>query len=189
VGLAVEQQRGQPSPSSLTLPGFVGLHPQVALDDIRPELVGVDEDRLGQRNHGRRRDAGLGGEIGGAAPGGAGPRPPGCSERVKAAARLELGFAEAVPDLAGVAGRPLAALDRVEERLHRLLDPEPDPHPLRAPEHLGVERALGTDLRHDRVGQPVDRTADGGDGLGWKRVGFPGPDYHIVTNTHVQDVA
>ena len=71
-------------------------------------------------------------------------------ERFEAAAGLELGLPEPPPHLAGFGPGTLAALDRVEERLDRLLDPHPDAQALRTAEHVGVDGVLAPD-RPDHV--------------------------------------
>ena len=165
VGLGVEQQRGQPAAPALALAGLVRLDPDIALDHVGGELVRVDEDRLGERDHGRGVDPGPGGELGGPAPGGARAGPERRPERFETAAGLELGLPEPPPHLVGFGPRTLAALDRVEERLDRLLDPHPDAHALRTAEHVGVDGVLAPDRPDHVVDKRTHASADSCGGL------------------------
>ena len=144
--VGIEQQGDQPPTPTLTLARLVRLPPHVPLDDVGRELVGKHEDRLGERDHGLGRHPGLGGEVGRAPPGRPGTRPPRRPQRLEVAAGLELGLAEPPPHLGGLAARAIPALDRVEKRPDRLLDPEPDSNALRSLEHVGVHRVLRADL-------------------------------------------
>ena len=165
VGLGVEQQRGQPAAPALTLAGLVRLDPDIALDHVGGELVRVDEDRLGERDHGRGVDPGPGGELGGPAPGGTRAGPERRPERFEAAAGLELGLPEPPPHLVGFGPRTLAALDRVEESLDRLLDPHPDAQAFRTAEHVGVDGVLAPDRPDHVVDKRTHASADSCGGL------------------------
>jgi len=161
VAVWVEQQRGEPAPAALALPRLIGLDPQVALDHVIGELVRVDEDLFGQRDHDRRGDPRLVPELGGAPPCCAHPRAERRSQRIEATPRLELDLAEPPPGLASRGSRPLVTFDCVEKRVDRLLDPEPDPDPLGTAEHLGVDRILGSDGGNDLLDQPVRHWSNG----------------------------
>ncbi len=153
VALGIQQQRGQPAAATLSLAGLVGLHAQIALDDVGGQRVAVDEDPLGQRDHRRSRDAHLGRDVGGGAPGRARAGAEGLAQSIERAPGLELRLAQPPPHLVGLPRRRRAALDRVEERVQRLLDAQPDPHPGGVGQDLGVDRILGPDRRHDLVDQ------------------------------------
>ena len=179
----IQQQRGQPPAAALALarPRLTG--PQVALDDVGRQLVAVDEDRLGQCDGDRSRHSGPQGQLGGAAPGGADPGPKRRAQVIEAAAGLKLRLAQSPPQLVGLGRRVARPAHRIQERSGRLLDPEPDAHPLGRGEHVAVDAARVDHGGDDPIHQRGQLGPDGGHGLGRKRLRAPrlGAHCHIVT--------